>query len=121
MTITITDEARSIVRMHVDGIPAVTLRGLLLSSSHGPYTEYQIDDALACLLSDGFAFIDTVGRWHQTPYAAAAERYEMARLLRPRPVRDFLLRCFGRWAWKLWLLAALLLTTVASCMAMAQG
>jgi 3D (Asp-Asp-Asp) domain-containing protein len=52
-------------------------------------------------------------------YLETADAYRRAR--EGSPSGRFLAACFGRWWWKIWLTALLLLGTVASCMQMAHG
>lgn len=81
--ITLADELRTQIRIHCDGIPAHTLIALLMSSNHGPWGHADIIAEMANARADGFANVEADGRWHQTAFSIAKERYELTRLIEP--------------------------------------
>jgi hypothetical protein len=124
------DQARTLIRLHLAGIPATVLRARLLSEDHGAFSDNEISAAMQEILRSGFALVDTEGRWHQAlpdapvplAFLAAADAHRRAfhPSLRER-ARDLGELCFGRRWWKLWLMTALLLATVGGCMRLAHG
>jgi 3D (Asp-Asp-Asp) domain-containing protein len=120
--ITVDDECRSLIRMHVRGIPAHTLMGLLMSSRHGPWDEVQINLALARCRADDFAFVGADGRWCQSVKSIMQEADELAlAIVLEQDRRPWWQECFGAYGWKLIALAALLLAMVGGCMSLAHG
>ncbi len=117
--ITIEHEAQSLLRMHVRGIPAHTLRQLLESSRHGPWTQAEIICVMARLRARGWAEVRTDGRWHMTTAAIEEDDAALEAAMRPEP--SFAVRSFGVSFWKLWLAAALLLGSVVGCVCMAEA
>lgn len=123
-----TDQVRTLVRLHLAGIPSFTLRARLMSDDHGAFSHEEINAALNGLLRAGWARSDAHGRLHQViadapvpeKYGRTADAYRRAM----HPTRwdrmcNFAEQCFGRRLWKLQLLAALLCLTVGGCMRLA--
>ncbi len=99
MSITIHDELRTLIRIHIDGIPAHTLQALLMSSRHGPWSVQQIKDAMSQARADGFARIAIDGRWHQTSFAVAQDRYQEAKAIRLSLGDRACILLANAWAW----------------------
>lgn len=121
---TCSEELRSLIRIHQDGIPASLLWRLMRCGRHGQWTDEEIRGAMTNALVEAFAHVDGDGLWHQTAFSVAQERYQEHRLLEPswkEKARAFLRRCLGARYWKLWLALALPLLATVACVGIAQG
>ena len=81
MSTTAHDVCRTLIRLNVCGIPAITLRALIISHGH---TESEAFEAMTFARRDGFAHVDALGVWRlverkeeviDPKYLAAVDRY----------------------------------------------
>lgn len=124
------DQARTMIRLHLAGIPATLLRSRLMSEDHGGFSDDEVTAGMLQILRSGWARVDARGRWHQVipdapvppSFLACADAHRRAYY--PTALErlwDFASLCFGRRWWKLWLTTGLLLATVGGCMRLANG
>lgn len=91
MTTTAIDVCKTLIRLHVAGIPAMTLRKLIIAHGHH---EWDAQWAMTVCIRDGFALIDEHGVWTLAPgvdqvaeeipanYLQAADNYRRAKAAR---------------------------------------
>lgn len=128
MSTTAIDVCKTLIRLHVVGIPAMTLRKLIIAHGHH---EWDAQWAMTVCRRDGFATIDERGVWHlaagvdqvaeEIPanFLQAADNYRKARMAsRPSWLRRLWYRFtqrFDRFAPGLVLLIVTLFFTLGLC------